>query len=291
MQTQKWTDQLKNLSKKTVAVIGAGKMGGALIDSLISSASIPVEQLRITVKHRERAHALAEKLKLTVATDNAAAVRGADLVLICVKPQHVEDVVAEVAPELREGALVISIATAVTTSEIESAIATPIAVVRAMPNTPCRIGQGMTALCRGRFANDESIAEASALFSLMGKTTEVDEAWMNSVTSLSASGPAFIYVIIEAMAEGGVRTGLPRELATLLAAQATLGAAAMVLESGLHPALLKSEVTTPAGCTVDGLLELEDGKIRASLIRAVTTTSEKAGRLVPHDKARGQSVR
>jgi pyrroline-5-carboxylate reductase len=274
--------QLDRLRQSTVAIIGAGRMGGAILDALIASAGIPAERLRITVKHREHAHQLSDRLKLTVETDNAAAVRGASLVLICVKPQHVADVVKSIAPNLSPDALVISIATSVTTSEIEAALGSEVAVIRAMPNTPCRVGQGMTALCRGRHSTDASIAEAAALFSLMGKTTEVDEAWMNSVTSLSASGPAFIYVIIEALAEGGVRTGLPRELATLLAAQATLGAAAMVLDSGLHPALLKSEVTTPAGCTVDGLLELEDGKIRASLIRAVTTTSEKAGRLVPH---------
>jgi pyrroline-5-carboxylate reductase len=274
--------QLNELRKKTVAIIGAGKMGGALIDALIASAGIPAERMRITVKHRDRAQALSERIKLTVGTDNIAAVKGADLVLICVKPQHVTDVVTNIAPHVSGNAMLISIATAVTTSEIESALGSKAAVVRAMPNTPCRVGQGMTALCRGRYATEDSVALAAALFSLMGKTTEIDEAWMNAVTSLSASGPAFIYMIIEALAEGGVRTGLPRELATLLAAQATLGAATMVLESGLHPALLKSEVTTPAGCTVDGLLELEDGKIRATLIRAVTTTSEKAGRLVPH---------
>ncbi len=276
--------QLDTLRNDTVAIIGAGKMGGSILDSLILSAGIPAERLRITVKHRERANQLSERLKLRVMTDNASAVSGADLILLCVKPQHVCDVVAEIAPHISPNALVISIATAVTTAEIEAAFKAPIAVIRAMPNTPCRVGHGMTALVRGRYATDASIAQATALFSLMGKTTEVDEAWMNPVTALSASGPAFIYMIVEALADGGIRTGLPRELATLLAAQATLGAAAMVLESGLHPALLKSEVTTPAGCTVDGLLELEDGKVRATLIRAITTTSEKAGRLVPHGK-------
>lgn len=278
------TKQLATLSRETVAIIGAGKMGGAILDALIASAGIPAERLRITVKHRDRAHQLEEKLKLTVATDNASAVKGADLILICVKPQHVADVVADIAPHVSANALVISIATAVTTSEIESALGKPVAVIRAMPNTPCRVGHGMTALVRGRNASDDNIAQATALFSLMGKTTEVDEAWMNPVTALSASGPAFIYMIIEALAEGGIRVGLPREMSTLLAAQATLGAAAMVLESGLHPALLKGEVTTPAGCTVDGLMELEDGKIRATFIRAITTTSEKAARLVPHPR-------
>src|SRR5262249_1137122 len=145
--------------------------------------------------------------------------------------------------------------------------------------------KGMTALCAGRFAGAEHLAEASELFGLMGRTAEVEESMMDAVTGLSASGPAFIYTILEALAEGGIRVGLPRELATTLAAQAglgaqaALGAASMVLETGQHPAILKSEVTTPGGCTVEGLLELETGSIRATLIRAIDTTTRKASTL------------
>ena len=137
----------------------------------------------------------------------------------------------------------------------------------------------MTALCTGRFAGAEHLAEASELFGLMGRTAEVEESMMDAITGLSASGPAFIYTILEALAEGGIRVGLPRELATTLAAQAALGAASMVLETGQHPAILKSEVTTPGGCTVEGLLELETGSIRATLIRAIDTTTRKASTL------------
>jgi pyrroline-5-carboxylate reductase len=254
-------------------------MGGALITALRNDNSSREIDIRATVKHSEHAGDLTAKLGVAVTADNISTVRGADLVLICVKPQYVASVLEEIRDSVREGTLVISIATAVTTDAIESSFGREVAVVRAMPNSASRIGQGMTALCRGRHASGEDLAEAAALFELMGRTEEVDESHMDAVTGLSASGPAFIYTIIEALAEGGVRIGLPRELATTLAAQATLGAAAMVLHTGLHPAVLKNEVTTPGGCTVEGLLELESGNIRATLIRAVDITAKKAGSL------------
>src|SRR6185312_13313842 len=232
-----------------------------------------------TVKHAHRAASVSKQLGINVGTDNSAAARNAGVVLLCVKPLYVQAVLQEIRSELNEDALIISIASAVSTQAIEAALGRRLAVVRAMPNTACRIGQGMTALCPGRFATADHVAEAAALFGLMGRTAEVEEAMMDAVTGLSASGPAFIYTIVEALAEGGVRVGLPRDLATTLAAQATLGAAAMVLETGLHPAILKSEVTTPGGCTVEGLLELETGSIRATLIRAIDTTTRKASTL------------
>jgi pyrroline-5-carboxylate reductase len=157
-----------------------------------------------------------------------------------------------------------------------------------MPNTACRIGKGMTALCRGRHATGEVVADAEAIFATMGRTVEIDEALMNAATGLSASGPAFVYIILEALAEAGVRAGLPRQVSMLLGTQATLGAAAMVLETGQHPAMLKEEVTTPAGCTIDGILELETGGIRATLIRAVCTAAEKAGLMAPASKRVGR---
>ena len=148
-----------------------------------------------------------------------------------------------------------------------------------MPNTPSAIGSGMTGLSAGRFATDEHLALAKSLFDAVGRTLVLDEKHMDAVTGLSASGPAFIYVVLESLAEAGVKVGLPREVATLLAAQTTLGAAGMVLDSGSHPALLKDEVTTPAGCTIDGLLELEEGGLRVTLIKAVVKATERAAAL------------
>src|SRR5437588_1594744 len=263
----------------SIAVLGAGKMGGAILSALTQSGHSRFTDVRATVQHAHRAATVSKQLSIKITTDNAAAVRDAGVVLLCVKPTYVRGVLQQIRSELGEDALIISIASAVTTQAIESALGRHLAVVRAMPNTACRIGKGMTALCSGRFAGAQHLAEASELFALMGRTAEVEESMMDAVTGLSASGPAFIYTILEALAEGGIRVGLPRELATTLAAQAALGAAAMVLETGQHPAILKSEVTTPGGCTVEGLLELETGSIRATLIRAVDTTTRKASTL------------
>lgn len=279
-----------NSSSGSLAVLGAGKMGTALLTAIARSTHCTFTNIRATVKHTHRAALVSEQLGIKVTTNNAEAVGDARVVLLCVKPLYVQPVLQEIRSALREDALVISIASAVTTQAIESTLGKQVAVVRAMPNTACRIGQGMTALCAGRFATAEHLAEAAALFNLTGRTAEVEESMMDAVTGLSASGPAFIYTILEALAEGGVRVGLPRDLATTLAAQAALGAASMVLETGTHPAILKSEVTTPGGCTVEGLLELETGSIRATLIRAVDITTRKASTLARPASSSGLEI-
>ena len=152
-------------------------------------------------------------------------------------------------------------------------------MIRAMPNTPSTLGVGITALCRGRFVSEDQLLMAERIFESIGRTVIVDEKHMDAVTGLSGSGPAFLYIIIEALAEAGVNVGLPRDVATLLAAQTTLGSARMVLETGYHPALLKDAVTTPAGCTVDGILELEEGGLRVTLIKAVKRATQRAKEL------------
>ena len=252
-------------------------MGSSLLTAILNNSH--AAEIRATVNHTHRAAIVSKQLGINVTTGNSDAVRGAAIVMLCVKPLYVQAVLEEIRSNLRDDVLLISIASAVSTHTIEATVGRRVAVVRAMPNTACRIGKGMTALCAGRYANEDHVAHAAQLFGLMGRTAEVEESMMDAVTGLSASGPAFIFTILEALAEGGVRVGLPRDLATTLAAQATLGAAAMVLETGVHPAILKSEVTTPGGCTVEGLLELETGSIRATLIRAIDTTTRKAGTL------------
>ncbi len=195
------------------------------------------------------------------------------------KPQTVQEVVEEIRSNVAPGALVISVAASVSTNQIETALGTKAAVVRAMPNTPCALGAGMTGLCKGRYVCAEEIALACSLFDVVGRTVVVDEKHMDAVTGLSASGPAFIYIILESLAEAGVKVGLPRDIATLLAAQMTMGSAKMVLETGDHPAQLKDSVTTPAGCTIDGILELEEGKLRVTLIKAVVKATQRAREL------------
>jgi pyrroline-5-carboxylate reductase len=268
-----------DFSKSRIAVLGAGKMGGILVKALVEKHQISPEQVRATVAHESRAHELSHKLGVKVTTDNIAAVDGADVVLVCVKPQVVQELMEEISDKISAQQLVISVAASVHTSQIETALGAGVAVIRAMPNTPCVLGQGMTALCRGQYAKPEHIEAAAALFNVVGRTVVVDEKHMDAVTGLSASGPAYIYIILESLAEAGVKVGLPRDIATLLAAQTTLGAATVVLETGDHPALLKDAVTTPAGCTIDGIMELEEGKLRVTLIKAVVKAAQRAKEL------------
>lgn len=268
-----------DFSGKRVAVLGAGKMGGILLKALLEKGLLSAQTSCATVAHEERARGLSEKLGVRVGTDNLAAVRGADIIFVCVKPQVVQEVMEQIRPNVSGGQLIISVAASVATSQIEKALAADIPVIRAMPNTPCVLGVGMTALCKGRFASPQHVEMASALFNVVGRTVVVDEKHMDAVTGLSASGPAYIYIILESLAEAGVKVGLPRDIATLLAAQTTLGAATVVLETGDHPALLKDAVTTPAGCTIDGIMELEEGKLRVTLIKAVVKAAQRAKEL------------
>lgn len=270
------TDTTGSQAHATVAVLGGGKMGTLIANALINKGDYPADNVIITVKHDKSISRVVQSSTARVLTNNIEAVRASDIILLCVKPQQAVSVLEEIRPALRPGAIVVSIVTALMVDTMEASLGKDVCVVRAMPNTACRVGMGMTALCRGTSADSECVGKVASLFELMGRTVEVDEQWMDAVTALSASSPAFIYIILEALAEGGVRMGLPRDLATLLAGQSTLGAAMMLLDSAQHPALLKSEVTTPAGCTIDGILELEEGGIRATLIRAISTTTEKA---------------
>ncbi|HEY6293223.1 MAG TPA: pyrroline-5-carboxylate reductase [Terriglobia bacterium] len=269
---------------KKLALIGAGKLGEGLLSSLLASQLIPAERVWATVAHQPRADYLGQKYGVRTGTSNSAAVAGASLVLICLKPQQVKGVLHEVKKNLRRDALLISVAASVTTRLIEGELGHAARIVRAMPNTPCLIRQGMTAIARGSHATDEDVQLAETLFRSMGRTAVADEKHMDAITGLSGSGPAYVYMIIESLAEGGVKLGLPRDLSTLLSAQTLLGASAMVLETGEHPAKLKDVVTTPAGCTIDGLLELEDGGLRVTLIKAVVRAGERARQLVEGQK-------
>jgi pyrroline-5-carboxylate reductase len=267
------------LAGHRVAILGAGKMGGILLQAFLKSKVLEPEQIMATVEHAERAGQLSAQWGVDVSTDNLAAAEAADLILIGVKPVTVPELVRQIRPALTTKKLLISIAASVRTTAIEHAADMEIGVVRAMPNTPSMLGAGIAALNRGKYATQEQLDLASFLFTTVGRTVVVEEKHMDAVTGLSASGPAFIYIILESLAEAGVKVGLPRDIATLLAAQTTFGAAKMVLETGYHPALLKDAVTTPAGCTIDGILELEEGGLRVTLIKAVMRAAQRAKEL------------
>jgi pyrroline-5-carboxylate reductase len=266
-------------AKKKVAVLGTGKIGSILLQSFLRDGLLLPSQTFATVAHPERARLLKDKLKVRAGTDNAEAVRDADIIFLCVKPQVVAEVVKEIRAHLNSDQLLISVAASVPTEMIERGMEKEVPVVRAMPNTPCVLGAGMTALCKGKFAQKHHLELATKFFDAVGRTVTVDEKHMDAVTGLSASGPAYIYIILESLAEAGVKVGLPRDVATLLAAQTTLGAARVVIETGDHPALLKDAVTTPAGCTIDGIMELEEGKLRVTLIKAVVKAVHRAREL------------
>ena len=269
----------RDLSALHVAVLGAGKMGGILLQAFLKQQILRPDQLLGTVAHADRAAVLSAQWGVEVSTGNRAVAEQADVILLGVKPFQIPDLVAEISPALTSDKLLISFAASVKTSAIEQAAGVEIPVIRAMPNTPSTLGAGISALCRGRYVTDAHMAIATRIFETVGRTVIVDEKHMDAVTGLSASGPAFIYIILESLAEAGVKVGLPRDIATLLAAQTTYGAARMVLETGYHPALLKDAVTTPAGCTIDGILELEEGGLRVTLIKAVMRASQRAKEL------------
>jgi pyrroline-5-carboxylate reductase len=262
-----------------VAILGTGKMGGILLQAFLKNNLVTTDQIFPTVHHPERAQAMSAQFGLDVTTDNLAAAQQADVILVGVKPIQVPALIEEIKPALTSQKLVLSFAASVKTRSIEDGAGCELGVIRAMPNTPAMLAAGITALCAGRFVSTEQMAIAQKIFQTVGRTVVVDEKHMDAVTGLSGSGPAFLYIIIEALAEAGVNVGLPRDIATLLAAQTTLGSARMVLETGYHPALLKDAVTTPAGCTVDGILELEEGGLRVTLIKAVKRATQRAKEL------------
>jgi pyrroline-5-carboxylate reductase len=275
------------LSESRLAVLGCGKLGGILLRAYLKQRLFMSSSVTATVKHAERAATLTKQLRVAVTTDNRQAVKGADIILLTVKPQTVAEVLKQIASEIGAETLLVSVAASVPTGFVEQQVAAATggkhdkaAVVRAMPNTPAAVGCGMTAICGGTHANPDHLEIARTMFDAVGRTIVLDEKHMDAVTGLSASGPAFAYIILESLAEAGVKVGLPRDVATLLAAQTMKGAASVVLETGDHPALLKDAVTTPAGCTIDGILELEEGKLRVTLIKAVVKATNRAGELL-----------
>jgi pyrroline-5-carboxylate reductase len=263
-----------------LAVLGFGTMGQAIARGLVESAGFPPEEVRACDRRKSPGEA-GRSLGVAWAANATEAARGAQALLLCVKPKDVDGLLAglRASGALDPKPLVVSIAAGVSLAFLEERVPEGTPVVRAMPNTPCAIRKGTTVLSPGRRATEEHLQAARAFFEPLGGVLELDEGHLDAVTGLSASGPAFLFLILEALAEGGVQCGLPRGVALELAARMAQGAAAMVLETGRHPAALKDEVTTPAGCTIAGLLALEDGRIRSVLARAVERAAQVASRL------------
>lgn len=266
----------RSRARLRLAVLGAGQLGETLIRGMIEAGLTDARAVTVTTLHKARSRDLARRLGVRAAASNAEAVQGAQVVLLVVKPQQVVPVLREIGPLLKATQLLISAASSVSTAVIEKHLKARVPVVRAMPNTPALVREGMTALAGGARASARDLARAEQMFGAVGQTLVLDERHMDAVTGLSASGPAFLYIVIEALADGGVKMGLPRDVALKLAAQTVRGAGAMVVETGEHPAMLKDAVTTPSGTTIDGILELEDGGVRVAMLKAVVRATRRA---------------
>lgn len=273
---------------ETLAVLGCGTMGEAIVRGILRSGKLEPAQIFATDRRAEVARALKEKHGVRTGSDNREACKDAAVVLVCVKPHEVEPLLADptLAPVLA-GKLVVSIAAGVRLEQLAGWLPKS-AVVRAMPNTPCLIGEGMTVIARGPGVTDAQAATVLEMFRSVGGCLEAEDKVMDAVTSLNGSGPAFAYIILEALTDGGVRMGLRRDTAMQIAAQMFQGAARMVLQTGMHPAALKDQVTTPAGSTIAGLLIMEDGRIRSVIARAVEEAAKTAAKLGQPAHAKSQ---
>ncbi|MGB9804739.1 pyrroline-5-carboxylate reductase [Desulfofundulus sp.] len=263
------------LTGLAIGCLGGGAMAQALLTGLIKSGIQP-QNLYVSDTCRERLEFLHRELGVHTREDNRALVKETDVVILAVKPQAVQEVLQETGVLFQPQQTLISIAAGITTQFIESFLAQPVPVVRVMPNTPCLLGSGASALCLGTNAASRDRDRAMAIFSAVGRAVEVPEGLMDAVTGLSGSGPAYMYVILEALADAGVRVGLPRDVALLLSAQTMLGAARMVLETGEHPGRLKNMVTTPGGTAIAGVFALEEGGLRVTLMRAVEEATRRS---------------
>jgi len=254
-------------------------MATALIRGLIHSKTVDPSQLRASDVKAARLGELATEFKIETTTDNAALVAWADVVVVAVKPQIVDRVLPVLAAHLKPGALVISIAAGVSIETFESELPSGAKVVRSMPNTAAIALAGATAISAGTHADDADMAVAEVMFLAVGRCVVLDESLLDAVTGLSGSGPAYVMLMIEALADGGVKVGLGRETALMLAAQTVYGAAKLQLETGEHPGRLKDMVTSPGGTAIAGLHTLESGGLRQTLIDAVEAASQRSAEL------------
>jgi pyrroline-5-carboxylate reductase len=261
-----------------IGFLGAGRMATALARGWLTAGLVRPGDLRASDPVSAARQAFAAETGCTAGSDNPPVVEASDLLVLAVKPQSMAGLLAEVRPLLR-APLVVSIAAGISLSQLQKGLGESCRLVRVMPNTPCLVGASASAYSPSPTATAEDAALVDRLMNAVGKAFRVSEALLDAVTGLSGSGPAYVYVIIEALADGGVRAGLPRDVAQALAAQTVLGSAKMVLETGLHPAVLKDMVASPGGTTIVGLHALERGGLRAALIDAVESAARRATEL------------
>lgn len=268
------------LTDHTITIVGAGNIGRALVGGLMRSGAIDANRIRTTRRTRSALDELEALYPgLVATTDNAAAVEGASIVVLSIKPQNAGEVVEEIRHHVAPDAVVVSVLAGVTTDALGRAFGQDLAIVRCMPNTPMIVDEGATAIAGGRFVTSDHLALARRIFEAVGTVEEVPESLMDAVTGLSGSGPAYVYMFVEALTDAGVKQGMPRPTAFRLATQTVYGAARLVRESGKHPAILRDEVTTPGGTAIAAVAELESHGLRTMLINAVATATARSREL------------
>lgn len=267
------------LEKKTIGLIGSGNMAQALVAGLLGGRHVSKEQVLASDHTQKKIDFLSKGFRIRTSLDNRFVAKSADVVVLAVKPQIVPRVLKEISKDITSKKLVLSIAAGVTSATIEGLLPKGTRVVRIMPNIAALVGAGASALAKGSHATDADLAAARAIFDAVGKTVVVEETQLDAVTGLSGSGPAYIFLVIDALADAGVKVGLSRDTSLTLAAQTVLGAAKLLIETGEHPGRLKDMVTSPGGTAIAGIHTLEEGGLRTTLINAVERATQRSKEL------------
>ena len=267
------------MALRKVAILGGGRIGEALLSGLLSSGWRGADELAVTSRREERVAELAERHGAAATRSNPDAIAGAGLVVVAVKPQDIDTLLAEVGGLLTPAQTVLSVAAAITTGHIEERIAEGVPVVRAMPNSPSTVHEGMAGICAGTHAGDEHLALADEALSHVGRVVRVQEGWMDAITAVSGSGPAYFALLAEAMIEAGILLGLSREISTTLVVQTMLGTAKQLRDEGMHPVELREAVTSPGGTTIAAIRELEQAGVRAAFLNAIQAAMDRAREL------------
>jgi pyrroline-5-carboxylate reductase len=266
-----------------LAVLGCGKMGEALVAGLLGSGWREPGQLVVTSRREERLESLSETYGVQTSSDNAAAVAGAEIIVIAVKPQDIETLLASISAEVVPGQIVLSLVAAIQTSFIETRLGTSVPVVRAMPNAPSIVHEGMAGISGGLHTSAEDLARAAQVLEHVGRVVTVPESALDAVTAISGSGPAYFALLAEAMIEGGILLGLSREVSTELVVQTMLGSAKLLRDEKMHPVELREMVTSPGGTSIRAIRVLEQSGVRAAFLNAIQAAMERSQELAQGD--------
>ena len=267
------------VDERRIAILGAGRIGEALISGLLSSGWRSAPDLTASSRREERVAELAERFGIAATTSNAEAAAGAALVVIAVKPQDIDSLLGELGTLVQPDQTVLSIAAAVPTAAIERHLASGVPVVRAMPNTPSTVHEGMAGICAGAHAGEEHLELAEEALRHLGRVVRVPESQMDAVTAISGSGPAYFALLAEAMIEAGILLGVSREISTQLVVQTMLGTAKQLRDEKMHPVELREMVTSPGGTTIAAIRELEQAGVRAAFLNAIQAAMDRSREL------------